>query len=131
MTAGAVILTDFVYWCIIFPFLTAQDYKLSFVSTSWLLSYLVGFSTSIQFIMWHDPTFKFIVYISDWPRITLCTLHSKAIYIFYTLTKWLCVWFRVKSRIWLSSSNLSFFNQVEASLKFTESKICARIRLLY
>ncbi|KAL8124323.1 uncharacterized protein LOC141718053 isoform X2 [Apium graveolens] len=32
MTAGAVMLTDCVYWCIIFPFLTAQDYKLSFLT---------------------------------------------------------------------------------------------------
>ncbi|KAL1824629.1 hypothetical protein DCAR_0312711 [Daucus carota subsp. sativus] len=32
MTAGAVMLTDFVYWCIIFPFLTAKDYKLSFLT---------------------------------------------------------------------------------------------------
>nr|POE67840.1 hypothetical protein CFP56_46256 [Quercus suber] len=32
MNAGAVMLTDSVYWCIIFPFLTIQDYNLNFVS---------------------------------------------------------------------------------------------------
>ncbi|KAK3033037.1 hypothetical protein RJ639_035663, partial [Escallonia herrerae] len=32
MTAGAVMLTDFVYWCLIFPFLTIIDYDLNIVS---------------------------------------------------------------------------------------------------
>ncbi|KAJ0053507.1 hypothetical protein Pint_02763 [Pistacia integerrima] len=36
MSAGAVILTDCVYWLIIFPFLTASDYKLSFVRSGCL-----------------------------------------------------------------------------------------------
>ncbi|XP_031249877.1 uncharacterized protein LOC116107719 isoform X2 [Pistacia vera] len=34
MNAGAVILTDCVYWLIIFPFLTASDYKLSFMTVN-------------------------------------------------------------------------------------------------
>ena len=32
MTAGAVVPPDVVWWVIIYPFLTAKDYKLSFVS---------------------------------------------------------------------------------------------------
>lgn len=32
MTAGAVMLTDSVYWFVIFPFLTIVDYEMSFVS---------------------------------------------------------------------------------------------------
>lgn len=32
-SAGAVMLTDVVFWLIIFPFLTAKDYTLSLVST--------------------------------------------------------------------------------------------------
>ncbi|PON84227.1 hypothetical protein TorRG33x02_199810 [Trema orientale] len=32
MNAGAVMLTDSVYWFIIFPFLTIQDYHLSFMT---------------------------------------------------------------------------------------------------
>nr|GLL43137.1 uncharacterized protein LOC109193207 [Ipomoea trifida] len=31
MCAGAVVLTDFVYWLIIYPFLTTNDYKLNFL----------------------------------------------------------------------------------------------------
>ncbi|KAK0591048.1 hypothetical protein LWI29_034922 [Acer saccharum] len=34
MNAGAVLLTDCIYWCIIFPFLTAKDYGLSFLSVN-------------------------------------------------------------------------------------------------
>lgn len=34
MNAGAVMLTDSVYWCIIFPFLTIQDYNLNIVSST-------------------------------------------------------------------------------------------------
>jgi hypothetical protein len=33
MTAGAVMLTDSIYWIIIFPFLTMRDYSLDFVSS--------------------------------------------------------------------------------------------------
>lgn len=33
MNAGAVMLTDSVYWFFIFPFLTTKDYNLNFVST--------------------------------------------------------------------------------------------------
>uniref|UniRef100_A0A7C8YKS6 Uncharacterized protein n=2 Tax=Opuntia streptacantha TaxID=393608 RepID=A0A7C8YKS6_OPUST len=33
VTAGAVVLTDVVWWVIIYPFLTAKDYKLSFFDT--------------------------------------------------------------------------------------------------
>jgi hypothetical protein len=33
MNAGAVILTDGVYWLIIFPFLTLNDYNLNLVSS--------------------------------------------------------------------------------------------------
>lgn len=32
MTAGAVVLTDCVYWCIIFPFLTAKDHNLNILT---------------------------------------------------------------------------------------------------
>lgn len=33
-SAGAVMLTDVIFWLIIFPFLTAKDYTLSLVSTT-------------------------------------------------------------------------------------------------
>lgn len=36
MNAGAVMLTDCIYWLIIYPFLTIKDYNLSFVSTTTL-----------------------------------------------------------------------------------------------
>ncbi|KAG8384844.1 hypothetical protein BUALT_Bualt04G0160600 [Buddleja alternifolia] len=32
MTAGAVTITDLVYWCLIFPFITLRDYEMNFVS---------------------------------------------------------------------------------------------------
>lgn len=32
MTAGAVTLTDVVYWCMIFPFVVLRDYEYNFVS---------------------------------------------------------------------------------------------------
>ncbi|KAL3813806.1 hypothetical protein ACJIZ3_015074 [Penstemon smallii] len=32
ITAGAVTLTDLVYWCVMFPFLTIKDYELSFLT---------------------------------------------------------------------------------------------------
>uniref|UniRef100_A0A7N2QZS6 Uncharacterized protein n=1 Tax=Quercus lobata TaxID=97700 RepID=A0A7N2QZS6_QUELO len=34
MNAGAVMLTDSVYWCIIFPFLTTQDYNLNIITVN-------------------------------------------------------------------------------------------------
>lgn len=34
MTAGAVTITDVVYWCVIFPFMALKDYEMSFVSAS-------------------------------------------------------------------------------------------------
>ena len=34
MSAGAVMLTDSIYWFIIFPFLTIKDYNMSFVSST-------------------------------------------------------------------------------------------------
>ncbi|XP_075652262.1 uncharacterized protein LOC142622631 isoform X2 [Castanea sativa] len=34
MNAGAVVLTDSVYWCIIFPFLTIQDYNLNIMTVN-------------------------------------------------------------------------------------------------
>ncbi|KAK4603624.1 hypothetical protein RGQ29_012221 [Quercus rubra] len=34
MNAGAVMLTDSVYWCIIFPFLTIQDYNLNIMTVN-------------------------------------------------------------------------------------------------
>jgi len=34
ISAGAVVLTDCVYWLIIFPFLTLRDYDLNFVSSN-------------------------------------------------------------------------------------------------
>lgn len=37
MTAGAVTLTDFVYWSVIFPFLTLRDYEMNFVSAYLLI----------------------------------------------------------------------------------------------
>jgi hypothetical protein len=36
--AGAVMLTDCVFWFIIFPFLTIRDYDLNFVSNSYSVS---------------------------------------------------------------------------------------------
>lgn len=38
MNAGAVMLTDFVYWAIIFPFLTIKDYTMNFVSNTFLIN---------------------------------------------------------------------------------------------
>ncbi|MBA0567921.1 hypothetical protein Golob_005452, partial [Gossypium lobatum] len=38
MNAGAVMLTDLIYWCLIFPFLTIEDYALNFVSSVSLCS---------------------------------------------------------------------------------------------
>lgn len=35
MNAGAVMLTDCVYWIVIFPFLTIKDYNLNFVSSAY------------------------------------------------------------------------------------------------
>lgn len=35
--AGAVVLTDCVYWLIIFPFLTIKDYNLNFVSSRYFV----------------------------------------------------------------------------------------------
>lgn len=40
MCAGAVVLTDCVFWLILYPFLTAKDYDLDFVSTN-LISHLL------------------------------------------------------------------------------------------
>lgn len=40
MTAGAVTLTDIVYWCVIFPFMALRDYEMSFVS-AYVLKYLM------------------------------------------------------------------------------------------
>lgn len=34
MTAGAVMLTDSIYWIIIFPFLTMRDYSLDFLTVN-------------------------------------------------------------------------------------------------
>lgn len=34
MNAGAVVLTDCIYWSIIFPFLAIKDYDVNFVSTA-------------------------------------------------------------------------------------------------
>ncbi|KAF7819554.1 plant/MGF10-16 protein [Senna tora] len=34
MSAGAVMLTDAVYWCVIFPFLTIKDYNMSFMTVN-------------------------------------------------------------------------------------------------
>ena len=44
MTAGAVMLTDGVYWLVIFPFLNITDYEMSFVSVS-LLLFLIIYNT--------------------------------------------------------------------------------------
>ncbi|KAK7853673.1 hypothetical protein CFP56_035175 [Quercus suber] len=41
MNAGAVMLTDSVYWCIIFPFLTIQDYNLNFRVPLYWISFFV------------------------------------------------------------------------------------------
>lgn len=35
MNAGAVMLTDCIYWIVIFPFLTIKDYNLNFVSSAY------------------------------------------------------------------------------------------------
>lgn len=32
MSAGAAVLTDSIYWTVIFPFLSLQDYEMGFVS---------------------------------------------------------------------------------------------------
>lgn len=47
INAGAVMLTDCVYWLIIFPFLTLRDYDLNFVSTEtyFLLSHVLHCAT--------------------------------------------------------------------------------------
>ncbi|XP_012449930.1 uncharacterized protein LOC105772950 isoform X1 [Gossypium raimondii] len=34
MNAGAVMLTDLIYWCLIFPFLTIEDYALNFMTVN-------------------------------------------------------------------------------------------------
>jgi hypothetical protein len=38
MSAGAVTLTDVVFWLILYPFLTAKDYDLGFVSTNLIIT---------------------------------------------------------------------------------------------
>lgn len=34
MSAGAAVLTDSIYWTVIFPFLSLQDYEMGFVSSA-------------------------------------------------------------------------------------------------
>ena len=49
--AGAVMLTDCIYWFIIFPFLTIKDYNMSFVSST-CLSFAFYLNLLIYFLAW-------------------------------------------------------------------------------
>ncbi|KAB5537537.1 hypothetical protein DKX38_015070 [Salix brachista] len=49
MCAGAVVLTDCVFWFIIYPFLSAKDFTLDFVS---IYTTPLGFFASVEMYIW-------------------------------------------------------------------------------
>lgn len=51
MTAGSVMLTDSVYWFVIFPFLTIKEYNMNFVSTPFLFISMNLFSPCLRFFL--------------------------------------------------------------------------------
>ena len=51
INAGAVMLTDCIYWFIIFPFLTIKDYNMSFVSST-CLSFAFYLNLLIYLLTW-------------------------------------------------------------------------------
>ncbi|KAI5665510.1 hypothetical protein M9H77_15363 [Catharanthus roseus] len=52
MTAGAVMLTDCVYWSVIFPFLTIKDYELSFQFPWFRISYFILWTGIYVIFQW-------------------------------------------------------------------------------
>jgi hypothetical protein len=59
--AGAVMLTDCVFWFIIFPFLTEKDYSLNFVSKHTRAPCLLSLSLSLLFSSPGWPTWRLAV----------------------------------------------------------------------
>lgn len=59
MSAGAVVLTDSVYWFVIFPFLTIKDYNLTFVSTVYPLFALYFVYIFMAFLYYFSSIWKF------------------------------------------------------------------------
>ncbi|XP_076950957.1 uncharacterized protein LOC143624102 [Bidens hawaiensis] len=60
MTAGAVMLTDSVYWIVIFPFYTIVGYELGFVSNR---AYLLLLGVGFELIPDQKPDFKRFSYL--------------------------------------------------------------------
>ncbi|XP_039009913.1 uncharacterized protein LOC120138527 isoform X2 [Hibiscus syriacus] len=73
MNAGAVMLTDLIYWCLIFPFLTIEDYTLNFMT--------VNLHTLNAILLLGDTTLNSLRF--PWFRISYFILWTGAFVIFH------------------------------------------------